>query len=189
MTRELILVKHSVPDIRLDRPAAEWNLTAEGRKRAAALAKRLAAHEPDVIGASREPKATETAEILARELGKPIAIFDGIHEQERRSLELLPGGKFEAAVAALFAQPEELVFGEETAAEALARFRQAVDRVLEIRETGNIVLVSHGRVISLYVADCTGVEPYPFWRRLGLPSFVVLSLPEQKVTEVVESVL
>jgi broad specificity phosphatase PhoE len=117
------------------------------------------------------------------------AASHGIHEQERQSLELLPGGKFEAAVARLFDQPEELVFGDETAAQALARFRDAVDRVLEGRRKGNIALVSHGRVISLYVADCTGVEPFPFWRRLGLPSFVVLCLPEQKVGEVVESVL
>ncbi len=187
--RKLILVKHSLPEIRPDRLAAEWVLTEEGRKRAAAIARRIALHEPDVIGASNEPKATETAQIIARELGKSVEIFEGIHEQERKSLELLPGGKFESAVAELFARPEEPVFGDETATQALDRFRDAVDRVLETHPDENVALVSHGRVITLYVSGCTGIEPFPFWRRLGLPSFVVMSLPERKVLEVVESVL
>ena len=104
-------------------------------------------------------------------------------------MELLPGGEFESAVAELFARPEELVFGDETATQALTRFREAVDRFLETHPDENVVLISHGRVITLLVADYAGVDPFPFWRRLGLPSFVVVSLPERKILEVVESVL
>ena len=187
--RKLVLVKHSLPEIRPDRRAAEWVLTEEGRKRAVAVARRIARHEPGVIGASNEPKATETAEIIARELGKSVEIFEGLHEQERGSLELLPGGKFESVVAELFARPDELVFGDETATQALGRFREAVDRFLETHPDGNVALISHGRIITLLVAAYAGVDPFPFWRRLGLPSFVVVSLPERKVLEVVESVL
>lgn len=186
---KLVLIKHSLPEIRPDRPAAEWVLTNEGRKRAAAIARRIAPHEPDVIGGSNEPKAIETAEIIARQLGKPVENFEGIHEQERKSLELLPGGKFESAVAELFARPEELVFGDETATQAHHRFREAVDRCLKAHPDENVALVSHGRVITLFVTGYTRVEPFPFWRGLGLPSFVVMSLPDRKILEVVESVL
>ena len=87
-------------------------------------------------------------------------------------------------------QPRQTpVFGDETATEALARFRSAVDGVVEAHRDEDIALVSHGRVISLYVADYVGVEPFALWKRLGLPSFVVLSVPEREVIEVVESVL
>ena len=186
---KLVLVKHSLPEIRPDRAAAAWVLTDEGRKRAAAIARRIGQHQPDVLGASHEPKATETAEIIARTLGKSVEVVEGLHEQKRGSLELLPGRKFESAVAELFAKPGELVFGDETANQACDRFGHAVEHFLEAHPDENVALISHGRVITLLVADYAGVDPFPFWRRLGLPSFVVLSLPEKKILEVVESVL
>jgi len=175
--------------MRDDLPAAEWGLSAEGRERARRLAQRLAAHEPDLIGASTEPKAQQTAVIVADELGRPVQIFEGIHEQERRSRELAASQKaFEQEVDTFFARPDELVFGDETASQALARFRAAVEQVVVAHPDEDIALVSHGRVIALYVSDCADVEPFAFWKRLGLPSFVVLSLPGREVIEVVETV-
>jgi hypothetical protein len=40
----------------------------------------------------------------------------------------------------------------------------------------------------LFVALSAGVEPFPLWSRLGLPSFVVLSLPEMELVSIVEGV-
>jgi broad specificity phosphatase PhoE len=185
----LILVKHSLSEIRLDVPAAEWALSSEGRRRAKILAKRLAPHHPHLIGASVEPKAQQTAVIVSEELGKPMEIFEGIHEQERSSRELSSSEEaFEKEVAKLFARPDELVYGEETASQALRRFRSAVDGVVDAHGGEDIALVSHGRVISLYVADYAGIEPFSFWKRLGLPSFVILSLPGREIIEVVEGI-
>lgn len=181
-------MKHSVSEVRSDLPAAEWVLSPQGRERARALARRLAPHDPSWIGSSIEPKAQQTAVIVSEVIGKPLQVVEGIHEQERRSLELAPSQEaFEQEVAELFARPDELVFGDETANQALARCRAAVDGVVGAHPDEDIALVSHGRVIALYVAYYTGVEPFAFWKRLGLPSFVVLSLPEREVIEVVES--
>jgi hypothetical protein len=47
--------------------------------------------------------------------------------------------------------------------------------------------VAHDTVISLYVARIAGLEPAVLWKRLGLPSFVVLSLPDLELVEVAES--
>ena len=85
---KLILVKHSLSEIRSDVPAAEWVLSPEGRERARALAQRLAPHDLRLIGASQEPKAQQTAVIVSEKLGKPFQIFEGIHEHVRRSREL-----------------------------------------------------------------------------------------------------
>jgi broad specificity phosphatase PhoE len=52
------------------------------------------------------------------------------------------------------------------------------------RPEGDLVVVSHGTVVALFVAAATGVEPYAFWNRLGLPSFVVLSLPGLEIARV-----
>ena len=48
--------------------------------------------------------------------------------------------------------------------------------------------MTHGTVMTLYVATVAGVRPIPLWRRLGLPSFVVLSLPNLHVRSIVEDV-
>jgi hypothetical protein len=51
-----------------------------------------------------------------------------------------------------------------------------------------VVVVAHGTVISLYVAGRTGAPPFGLWKRLGLPSFVVVTVPDGRVVSVVEVV-
>src|SRR3712207_2777489 len=102
---DLILVRHSQPEIVPTLPAHQWSLSEEGRRRCHALAERLAAYEPAVIASSVEPKAIETARILAGLLGLPWETAEGLHEHDRNSLTLLSAAEFEAAVAALFEHP------------------------------------------------------------------------------------
>jgi broad specificity phosphatase PhoE len=87
-------------------------------------------------------------------------------------------GDFERAVARLFTRPNELVFGRETAADAEHRFAAAVEDVLARNADGNVVVVAHGTVISLFVARHTSLDPYEYWRLLGMPAFAVMSVPD-----------
>ena len=48
--------------------------------------------------------------------------------------------------------------------------------------------MAHGTEISLYVAAKTGNSAADLWRRLGLPSFVVLDRPGLDLVRVVERV-
>ena len=81
-----------------------------------------------------------------------------------------------------------LVLGKETADQAHARFAAAVEGILAEHVDRNIAVIAHGTVISLYVARAAGLDPMCLWERLGLPSYVVLSVPGLQVSEVVESV-
>jgi broad specificity phosphatase PhoE len=187
--RHLILVKHSQPQIVTTVPAAQWRLSDEGRRRNAALAERLAAYQPAAIVASREPKAMETGYTVASILDAPFATAEELHEHDRSNVGWSSAEDFEVAVARFFAHPSELVFGHETADQARERFTAAVDTVVAAHPNGNLVVVAHGTVIALLVAARTGTEPLPLWRRLDLPSFVVLSLPDMAIVEVVEQIL
>ncbi len=53
----------------------------------------------------------------------------------------------------------------------------------------SLAVVAHGTVISLYVARKTGADPYALWKRLNTPSYVVMTLPELQLIEVVEIVV
>ncbi len=80
------------------------------------------------------------------------------------------------------------MLGVETADQSLNRFTVAVDRVVGQGHTKSIV-VTHGTVMTLYVARVTRVQPICLWRRLGLPSYVELTLPDMQRYTVVESVV
>jgi len=184
---KLILVKHSLPEILPEIPASEWHLSAEGRLRCQALADELAGHAPDFIFSSQEPKAEKTGQIIAQQLVKPLSIVSGLHEHERKTVRFTNEEQFIANVKEFFEQPDALVFGEETAAQALKRFSSAVDQLISQNRDQNLVVVSHGTVITLFVANNCDIEPFPFWSRLDLPSFVVLSLPDVVVVSITQT--
>jgi broad specificity phosphatase PhoE len=188
LSNTLILIRHSQSQPEPERPASQWPLTETGRRRCIALAERLAAYAPDLIVASRERKASQTGALVATRLGLPTKIADGLHEHQREHAGWLPDPAFEQAVSAFFARPNELVFGEETAYQASARFDAAVRGVLAAHPSQTVALVSHGTVITLFVAQHAGLAALPFWKRLGMPAIVVMSLPEMRLLEVIEHV-
>jgi broad specificity phosphatase PhoE len=147
----------------------------------------LGEYDPAIVVTSLEPKAIETGQIVADRLGKPLVCAPDLHEHERGRVNLFPSREaFEARLADLFACPRSLVFGSETADQARARFAKAVADVTARYPGGDLIVVSHGTVIALFVAHVAGLEPFPFWKRLGLPCFVVLSLPGLDLLEVIE---
>ncbi len=186
--RELILIKHSASQVVPDIPASRWRLSAEGRRRCEGLAAQLAPRDPACLYASPEPKAAETAAIVARRLGKAWQAVEGLHEQDRRTPEYLGDEAFREAIRQLFERPDELVLGQETANEAYRRFSQAVMMAVATCHEGNVAIFAHGTVISLFVSRVAGAEPFALWKELGLPAFVVLSLPDLRLVEITEGV-
>lgn len=178
--RSLILVRHSTPEIRRDIPAAEWHLSAEGAARARAFAERLSPLNAACVFTSREPKAMETAHAIAGKLGLAVEQVPGLHEQERPAAQMLSREAFDQNIRDLFARPGALVFGAETADQARRRFTMALMRLVT-RTTGDVVVVTHGTVMTLFVAEATGVDPFAFWRRQQMPFAVRLTLPELRL--------
>lgn len=174
--RYLILVKHSLPQILEDVPARDWTLSDEGWERASILAEKLNVYRPEIIVSSMEPKARETASTLAKYLGSEYQVVEDLHEHDRSSSPHYSNDEFQKLVREFFERPSGLVFGSETADQALQRFRQAVNSILDSYEDKKIVVVAHGTVISLFVAWLTGYAGYELWKELGLPSFVVLDI-------------
>ena len=186
--RRLILIRHSLPEMVPGLPANQWHLAEAGRLRCKALAEQIAPYRPDVIVASTEPKAAETAELVAGALRKPWHIAAGLHEHERSDVGWIDREQFEAQVAEFFRRPGALVFGSETADQTHERFAAAIAAQTATHPGRSLAVVAHGTVISLFVARSAGVEPFALWSRLGMPSFVVLSLPKLDLVAVVEHV-
>jgi broad specificity phosphatase PhoE len=188
--RKLILVRHSLPEMVAGVPASQWWLSVEGRRRCEKLAERLVAYNLAAVVASEEPKAVETGQTVADALGLSFETAPGLHEHERGVVRDIGGREeFGARVVRFFEHPGELVLGCETADQAHARFTAAVARVLEKHPVGNLALVSHGTVMTLFIARANHFDPSPFWKSLGLPAFAILALPGFDLLQVVRHVL
>jgi broad specificity phosphatase PhoE len=185
---KLILIKHAQPEIEPEVDARYWHLSLAGRASCGPLAERLAAYRPALIVSSGECKAIETAQLVALRLGVPAAETTELHEHDRRGSGYLSGAEFQKKIALLFAAPDTLVYGNESAVQARARFGSAVRGVVAAHPNVNIAIVAHGTVISLFTAQTNSTNGYTLWQQLGLPSLVVLSLPYYKLLEVVDRI-
>lgn len=176
----LIIIRHSLTELDADVPSAHWILSAAGRRRCMGLARELLPYQLQRLFTSHEAKAQQTASLVAQELELPIMIAGGLHEQERHSVSTSTADEFRAGIKALFSQPDELVFGDETAIAAALRFSLALNWILDGHPGQSLGVVTHGTVMTLWLARTCGPKidrfaPFQFWERLGLPAFVVLS--------------
>ena len=176
MTKYLILVKHSLPQLAEYRPANTWSLSVEGQLRAHQLAEQLERFEPEVIVSSNEPKAKETAEILASRFQLGMQVIPDLHEHDRSNVPYLSDKEFQASIREFFQKPDELVFGSETANQAHTRFYRTVHSILNEHRNRTVLIVTHGTVISLFVSRLTGSSDVELWSQLGLPSFIAVDL-------------
>lgn len=187
MMTVLILVKHAMPDIDPAVPPPRWLLGAAGRYAAFQLSNELRQYDPSVVITSIEPKAAETGEIVGACLHAPVEQRLNLHEHERDGLPFLSDAGFHARIATIFAHPDERVVGRESANEARSRFSRAVHQTLD-DYSGDVVIVAHGTVLSLFVSGCTGIDGFDLWKRLGLPSYVVLERPGLELISIIDSV-
>jgi broad specificity phosphatase PhoE len=182
--RKLFLMRHAQPKVTPGIPARLWPLTPEGRYEALQLARCLAADDqPTSLYASPERKAQETAQLIAQHLNLPLETVADLREHEREHVPFLDRYAWEATITAFFSHPTELIFGEESAHQALQRFEVAVEKIIANALHGNLTLVTHGTVMALFVdAHNPQIDALTFWRSLRLPDLVVLDLPGFELT-------
>jgi broad specificity phosphatase PhoE len=180
----LLLVKHSKPRVDPAVPPPRWSLGKEGHDLCGPLADALAPHRPGVVVSSKETKARETGRLVAHRLGVPFETADDLHEIDRSRLPHFADAKdLEAAMKESFENPADRVLGRESAEAARARFSAAVRGVLARHPEGNAVVVSHGTVISLLAAGANDGEPFTLWKRLAMPSYLVLERPTLRLLD------
>lgn len=174
--RKLILIKHARPQVDPNVSSEHWKLSEEGRAACQPLAQDLRGYDFASIVSSSEPKALETAQIIGQVLSKPVRTANDLFEHDRSNVPHMDTRDFISLVAHFFKEPDALVLGIETADEAYERFAAAVDEVIQ-QEQGDVAIVTHGTVISLFAERRAKQDPFALWRRMGLPSFTVFEMP------------
>lgn len=133
--------------------ASGWQLAEIGQQQALALARQPFWQGVDRVLLSREPKTGLTVEPLLHSRPLPVhtdARFDELRRPPQWTED------YAGRVAAVFAQPDASIGGWEPAAQALARFRQAVEEWTGRHPEESLALVGHGLTFSLYRAHLLG---------------------------------
>lgn len=174
MNDYFLLVRHAAPAIDASRPAATWGLTADGVASCKQLAEQMAPFAPTAVFTSHEPKAQQTGRLAAEQVGIRWETAVNLHEHDRSNVTHMPGEQFKANVARLFTDPDTLFFGTETGSQARQRFAQAVQAILTAHPHDTPAIVSHGTVITLFLAHYNPIDPIPFWQSLPMPALLVV---------------
>lgn len=175
MSTQIILVRHGKPLIDPDRPAAAWLFDRDAAGEVEQLGRLISTFDADVVITSAEQKAIATGEVIARQLGVAAHADERLGEQGAGTVPWIEAPvEFRAAVERHFREPGRRVLGDEASMEAATRFARAVDTV---RTRGRLpVIVTHGRVMSAYVAQVTETDAWTFWSDLRMPDAFLLDL-------------
>jgi broad specificity phosphatase PhoE len=159
----MILVRHAMPEVRSYVPPDLWELGAEGRAAARALAVRLPGD--CYLVASDEPKAVQTL----RELGPGVAVDAGFREVARPRVWT----DDHRALARTYLSGVRHD-GWETHAQVSARFADAVARHERLAAGRRLLVGTHGMALTVYLAGRVPLDPVAFWSGLAFPDIVDL---------------
>ena len=182
--QQLLLVRHSAPSILDDMSYRDWPLSDKGNRLTIRAARYVAGFKPRLICSSDERKAIETARIIAQHCGVDVEIEPGLREHDRTGVRWCDAATRQRELKALFASPNDVVFGRESAEQALQRLTSAIDQVLA-QASGTSVLVTHGTVMALYLSRLTGRAALAIWSQLGLPSVAVVDRCTHRLVDLV----
>jgi broad specificity phosphatase PhoE len=134
----------------------QWGLAQDGRRRLDRVA-REPWPRPSRPSPAAETKARETAGALAALRGVHIREDHELGENDRSATDFLRPPEFEATADEFFSNPDVSIRGWETAQDAQERILRAVDRAIAAAGGGDIAVVSHGGVGTLFLCHLIGV--------------------------------
>jgi broad specificity phosphatase PhoE len=106
-----------------------------------------------------------------------------VQEIDRRALPIVSSKVHEEMNAPIFTDVDRPALGSESALDALERFRAAVVREASRTVGQNLVIISHGTVISLFASAYNDLDAFTLWKKLECASFVVFTMPALTVIE------
>jgi broad specificity phosphatase PhoE len=172
----LLLVRHAEPEIDVAVPSAAWPLTARGIASTERLATTVAEFAPTRVISSPEVKAVETGRVVATALGLPLEVNDHFAEHGAGPDQFIPDYReFRAMVRRFFDEPEALVFRDESCQAAAARFDSGV-LDLAGRPDDIPIVITHGRIMSSWLANVSGGTAWDIWTALRMPDLIEVDL-------------
>jgi probable phosphoglycerate mutase len=152
----IYFLRHGKTKVDGDVPVSQWLLSDTGHEEALGIAEKPEFSRFDVIIASGEEKARQTAEPIAKKLGLDILREPELSELGRDKGGFMNHDEYEKAVHATLTERDASVANWETASHALGRFSKRVSELENIHAGKRVLIVGHGMTMNLYFAQLLG---------------------------------
>jgi probable phosphoglycerate mutase len=174
VTTRIYLIRHgATASSAEDRFAGstDVDLSDEGRRQVASLARRLADDEVTAVYCSPMRRTRETAQILAEPHGLTPVADAGLREIDHGHWEGRTRAEVEAAFGDEYSRWEEdpLSFapeGGECGLDVMARSLPVIRRIVEASHGGNVLVISHKATIRLLISNLLGFDARGYRDRL-----------------------
>lgn len=176
----LYLVRHAEVVVRADVTTSQWELSAAGTEAARTLARSPVWQALAAVASSPEPKALATARPIADAAKRALRIEPALREVDRGATAVMDRAAYRALIAAHFA---DRVDGWEHARDASARIAACIERLVA-ESDGPLCVVSHGLVLSHYIAGLRGSSPdIDEWSAMPMPAIAVVDPRARQVLQ------
>lgn len=183
---KLIFIRHSQTKQDPNVSSHTWTLTETGRERCLKLAEALHTYGITRIITSEEQKAILTGKLTAEQLDVSWQTAPDLGETKRETIPYFPElADFKNAIRKAMAEPDKLLFGEETFTSARERFAIQVDTLLKQYPDDTLAIATHGTILSLYLAHISSDNVYTIWESLGLPAYIVINTDTSTIEEII----
>jgi broad specificity phosphatase PhoE len=173
MSNSIYLIRHAETKIDRSTPARNWPITPDGKQKSKELAATEAFGVIDGIVHSSEKKAHQTADAFAEGLNVQMYELSGLDELKREHEGKLTDEEYRTRVRDTLQNMDESVIGWESGASALRRFESAVKKVNIMFHQKNILVVTHGIVLTAYFCKLKNFQSiaYERWSQLKFLSW------------------
>ncbi len=170
---KLVLVRHSKTIINPEVVSTEWKLSDEGRVLAEQTAGDSVFQDVDAVYSSSQPKAIQTAEIIAGKYELDNVVEEGLAELSSITRGFIDD--YAGTVHKLYTGEIKNINGGETIEEALGRFNLAIGAIaLANPNAEKVAVVTHANVLSLFSAQYCNAEAIDLHNSIRMPDIAVL---------------
>lgn len=179
---KLVLIRHSQSIINPDIPIVTWGLSDKGVELAKNLHNNSHVKQVQVIYASFQPKALETAILATKNAGVSVKPDDRLTEITSFTNRFIADStEYKQSIDNFYSGRAERLSGGESAREALKRFTQAVREIVDGEKSHEVVgIVSHGNILAHFVCQFTENNVYQVAESMKQPDIAVLDWETKK---------
>ncbi|MCG3220451.1 MAG: histidine phosphatase family protein [Candidatus Heimdallarchaeota archaeon] len=157
MSNEFIFLRHALTKIDPSKPADQWELSEEGIRNIKEIVLSGVFDNVDLIIASAENKAIQTASYIANKIDKKIVTEASFNELNRGFSFKVNKNEYDKIVEKALIHWEECIDSWESARSTLDRFLEGVKIVNQEYSDKKIIVVCHGINLSLYFAHLLNI--------------------------------
>jgi broad specificity phosphatase PhoE len=179
---KFVFIRHSKTDRNPQVPITCWGLSDQGIELAKELSQKDVIKDLDVVYASFQTKALETAVLLAKPNAIPIKADDGLTEVTSFT------GPFEENFDAytknvhdFYSGDLDRIAGGESKTEARERFNATLESIAKTENGKDFVgIITHGNILTLFSALYEEVDCYALHTAIKQPDVAVFNWDEKK---------